>query len=84
MDRVTNKPKGFAFVTYSDEISALDAISSMNNYTYQGRPLTVRSAALRGSKPPNEVVGVFGDTLSSVESNGNNLSNNFLLYLFIY
>ena len=52
-DRVTGKPKGFAFVTFEDNEAATDAIRSMNNYSYGGRTLTVSQASIRGSDEKN-------------------------------
>lgn len=53
-DRLTGKPKGFAFVTFEDDEAATRAISSMNNYSYGGRTLTVNQASIRGSDVKNE------------------------------
>jgi RNA recognition motif-containing protein len=48
-DRASGKQKGFAFVTFESEESALRAIASMNNHNYGGRCLTVSKATIRGS-----------------------------------
>lgn len=40
-DQGTGKPRGFAFVTFSSEDDAEAAMASMNQHTYEGRPLTV-------------------------------------------
>ena len=47
-DRNTGKLKGFGFVTFSNAESAELAISQFHNYSFQGRPLTVRPADRRG------------------------------------
>lgn len=49
-DRLTNKPKGFAFVTFDNAESAALAVQQMNGFSLQGRPLTVSMADVRGSK----------------------------------
>jgi RNA recognition motif-containing protein len=48
VDRLTNKPKGFAFVTFDSVSSATLAVEEMNGYVYQGRALTVGRAEARG------------------------------------
>jgi len=53
-DRLTGKPKGFAFVTYDDDESASRAIAGMHNYSYGGRTLTVNQASVRGSDAKND------------------------------
>lgn len=52
-DRLTGKPKGFAFVTYETDEEATRAIAAMNNYSYGGRTLTVNQASIRGSDAKN-------------------------------
>lgn len=47
-DRNTNKPKGFAFVTFEDSNDASEALS-LNGTVHEGRILTVKRATLRGS-----------------------------------
>lgn len=47
-DRVTGKPKGFAFVTFENPDCAQAAIRAMNGFTFQGRALKVSLASLRG------------------------------------
>lgn len=54
MDRLTNKPKGFAFVTFDNSDSADLAVQQMNGFSMQGRPLTVSMADVRGSKKAEE------------------------------
>ena len=49
-DRLTNKPKGFAFVTFDLSSSAAAAVAEMNGFSFQGRALTVNKAELRGQK----------------------------------
>lgn len=49
-DRSTGKPRGFAFVTFSDETSAEESINSLNGREYFGRTLSVNFATIRGSQ----------------------------------
>ena len=52
MDRVTNRPRGFAFVTMSSAEEAQKAIAAMNGQELDGRTLTVNVA-----KPREERAG---------------------------
>jgi hypothetical protein len=47
-NRTTRKPRGFGFVTFKEEQSASDCLK-LNGSMYEGRPLTVRPAAARGT-----------------------------------
>jgi cold-inducible RNA-binding protein len=51
-DRETGRPRGFAFVEYGDDSLAQDAISRLNNQPFRGRPLAVKEAQPRESRPP--------------------------------
>ena len=51
-DRETGRPRGFAFVEYGDDKHAQDAIARLNNQTFRGRPLAVKEAQPRESRPP--------------------------------
>jgi len=51
MDRVTNRPRGFAFVTMSSEEEAQKAIAAMNGAQLDGRALTVNIARPREERP---------------------------------
>jgi RNA recognition motif-containing protein len=51
-DRETGRPRGFAFVEYGDDNNAQEAISRLNNQTFRGRPLAVKEAQPRESRPP--------------------------------
>jgi len=52
MDRMTNRPRGFGFVTMSTEEEAQKAIAAMNGKEMDGRALTVNVA-----KPREERTG---------------------------
>ena len=47
MDRVSGRPRGFAFVTMSSAEEAQKAIDALNGAEFQGRPLTVNEAKPR-------------------------------------
>ena len=52
MDRMTNRPRGFAFVTMSSDEEAQKAIAALNGAQLDGRALTVNIA-----KPREERTG---------------------------
>jgi RNA recognition motif-containing protein len=52
-DRETGRPRGFAFVEFSDDGHAQEAISRLNNQLFRGRPLAVKEAQPRESRPPS-------------------------------
>ena len=47
MDKVTGKPRGFAFVTMNTPEAATAAIQALNGKDYKGRALTVNEARPR-------------------------------------
>jgi RNA recognition motif-containing protein len=51
MDRVTGRPRGFAFITMSSAEEAQKAIDAMNGKDFGGRPLTVNIARPREDRP---------------------------------
>jgi len=51
MDRMTNRPRGFAFVTMSTPEEAQQAISELNGRELGGRALTVNIAQPRENRP---------------------------------
>jgi len=51
MDRVTNQPRGFAFVTMSTDEEAQKAIAGLNGQDLGGRALTVNIARAREERP---------------------------------
>jgi RNA recognition motif-containing protein len=52
MDRMTNRPRGFGFVTMSSAEEAQKAIDAMNGKEMDGRALTVNVARPREERPP--------------------------------
>ena len=51
MDRTTNRPRGFGFVTMSSEEEAQKAISALNGTQLDGRAITVNVARPREERP---------------------------------
>ena len=51
-DRVTNRPRGFGFVTMSSAEEAQKAIAGLNGKELGGRALTVNVAQPREARPP--------------------------------
>ena len=52
MDRETNRPRGFGFVTMSTPEEANKAVEAMNGKTIDGRALTVNIARPREERAP--------------------------------
>jgi RNA recognition motif-containing protein len=52
-DRDSGKPRGFAFVEFSERSHAEEAIRRFNNQMFMGRPLAVNEARERDSRPPS-------------------------------
>jgi len=51
MDRATNRPRGFAFVTMSTDEEAQKAIAALNGKDLGGRAITVNVARPREERP---------------------------------
>jgi cold-inducible RNA-binding protein len=62
MDRETNRPRGFGFVTMSTSEEGQNAISALNGHNHDGRDLTVNEAR------PMEARGPRGDSGGSGRS----------------
>lgn len=70
VDRETGRPRGFAFVEFTDRAHAEDAIQRFNGQVFNGRPLAVSEARARedrgpggprpGGPPPARPGGGFG------------------------
>ena len=52
VDRVSQKPRGFAFVTYATREAGDAAIAGLNGKDFQGRKLKVNEARPREERPP--------------------------------
>jgi len=52
LDRHTGRSRGFGFVDMPDHQQAREAISILNGYEIQGRPISVNSAHSRHSPGP--------------------------------
>ena len=52
VDKFTNKPRGFAFVTMETKEGADAAIQALNGKNLDGRDLTVNEARPREERPP--------------------------------
>jgi len=50
-DRMTSRPRGFAFVTMSSDEEAQNAVAAMNGKTLDDRALTVNIARPREERP---------------------------------
>ncbi|HKQ38093.1 MAG TPA: RNA-binding protein [Verrucomicrobiae bacterium] len=61
VDRVTKKPRGFAFVSMESKEAADAAIRALNGAELHGRKLTVNEARPREDRPPREGGGGRGD-----------------------
>ena len=51
LDRETGKPRGFAFVEFSERAQADEAIRRFNSQLFMGRPLAVNEAREREDRP---------------------------------
>ena len=53
LDRMSGRPRGFAFVTMANSEGAQAAIEGLNGNQWLGRPLTVNEARPREERPPS-------------------------------
>lgn len=60
MDRTTNRPRGFAFVTMSTPDEAQKAITALNGTELDGRTITVNVAKPREERPAGGSRGGYG------------------------
>ena len=59
VDRETGRPRGFAFVDYTERSVAEEAIRRFNQQPFKGRPLAVSEARPREDRPPGPRPGGF-------------------------
>ena len=66
-DRETGKPRGFAFVEFSEAAQADDAVRRFHQQVFKGRPLVVNEARPReeGASPRSSAPGQFGRPVAS-------------------
>ena len=55
VDRESGKPRGFAFVEFSERAQAEEAIRRFNNQPFMGRPLAINEARERDDRPSSPV-----------------------------
>lgn len=60
-DRDTGRARGFAFVEMANEADAQNAISTLNNYNYNGRNLTVNEARPKTERSGGGFGGGYGN-----------------------
>lgn len=84
MDRVSDRSKGFGFVTYASEVEAQNAVEQMNGKVFNGRviyvdiakpkPMSSASPISRGPPdlPSSQVVHIVGatDSVKGIEGKG--------------
>jgi cold-inducible RNA-binding protein len=51
LDRVSGRPRGFAFISMDTPEAAQSAIEALNSHEWQGRALTVNEARPREERP---------------------------------
>jgi RNA recognition motif-containing protein len=59
-DRDTGRPRGFAFVQFTDEVSVAAAIEKFNDFEFRGRRLRVNEAEEQRPRRPSFSEGGFG------------------------
>lgn len=57
MDKMTGRPRGFAFVTMATPEDAANAIKALHGTSYEGRELTVNEARPREDRPQRSFSG---------------------------
>lgn len=60
MDKVSGRPRGFAFVTMESQEAADAAIQALNGRSVEGRALTVNVARPREERPGRSTAGYGG------------------------
>lgn len=57
LDRMTQRPRGFGFVTMSTAEEGQKAIEALNGKTFDGRPISVSEARPKEDRPPRRDFG---------------------------
>ena len=70
VDRETGRPRGFAFVDYTERNVAEEAIRRFNQQPFKGRPLAVSEARPREERPPGPRPGGFSGPRPGGPSSG--------------
>jgi RNA recognition motif-containing protein len=73
-DRMTNKPRGFGFVTMSSKQEADAAVTALNGRELHGRALTVNEARPREERGGGGGRGGFGNNRGGGNSGGRSYS----------
>lgn len=60
LDKMTQKPRGFGFVTFKDRESMLDAIRDLHNKEVDGRPISVKEAIPQDQIKPGTPASALG------------------------
>ncbi|GIL68678.1 hypothetical protein Vafri_21920 [Volvox africanus] len=60
LDKMTQKPRGFGFVTFKDRESMLDAIRDLHNKDVDGRPISVKEAIPQDQIKPGTPASALG------------------------
>jgi RNA recognition motif-containing protein len=60
LDRETGRSRGFGFVEMPNEAEAAAAVAALNNFAFQGRPLTCNEARPREPRPRGGSGGGYG------------------------
>jgi RNA recognition motif-containing protein len=86
MDRESGRPRGFAFIEFSDQAQADEAIRRFNNQPFKGRPLAVNEARARDDSaglrkntpaPPARSRGGVEPDIGARPSRGDSPNRNF-------
>ena len=69
-DRATDKPKGFAFITFDSPAAATAAIANVHGKSLEGRVLTVKTALARGQSTTDKKLSTQSAAATDGEDDG--------------